>query len=35
VAVGVGEVADLFDLCYAPHKSTNVESSVMWSAKDN
>jgi hypothetical protein len=28
----VGEVADLVDLCGAPHKSTYVESLVMWSS---
>ena len=27
-----GQVAQLIDLCGAPHKSINVESSVMWSA---
>jgi hypothetical protein len=27
----VGEIADLVDLCGAPHKSTHVEHLVMWS----
>ena len=31
VTVGVGQIADLVDLCGDPHKWTNVESSVMWS----
>ena len=30
-----GQVAQFVELCGAPHKSINVESSVMWSSKDN
>ena len=31
----VGEVAELVNLCAATHKSTHVESSVMWSTPGN
>jgi hypothetical protein len=31
VAVVIGEVSELVNLCGAPHKSTNGETSVMWS----
>jgi hypothetical protein len=31
VAVGVGEVADLIDVCAAAHTSIYVQMAVMWS----
>ena len=31
MAIGVGEIADLVDLCSAQHKSTHVQREFMWS----
>jgi hypothetical protein len=31
--LGEGQIAELVELCGAPHNSTNATSSVMWSAR--